>query len=90
LLRCLPHGLEVEATISLRQALFWMNIHLALLDVQQKALGQMRALVAAHFGRREEYDPDVLLVESEIERVLVRLMYWEEMVDRANRAVAIP
>ena len=80
----------VDATIPLRQALFWMNIHLALLAVQQRALGQMRALVATHFGRREEYEPDVLLVETEIERVLVRLMYWEEMVDRANRALAIP
>ena len=80
----------VDATIPLRQALFWMNIHLSLLAVQQRALGQMRALVATHFGRREEYDPDVLLVETEIERVLVRLMYWEEMVDRANRALAIP
>ena len=80
----------MDAAIPLRQALFWMNIHLALLAVQQKALGQMRALVATHFGRREEYEPDVLLVETEIERVLVRLMYWEEMVDRANRALAIP
>jgi hypothetical protein len=86
----LPHGCVVEETISLRQALFWMNIHLALLAVQQKALGQMRALVATHFGQREEYEPDVLLVETEIERVVVRLMYWEEIVDRANRAAAIP
>jgi len=86
----LPQVGVVDATIPLRQALFWMNIHLALLAVQQRALGQMRALVATHFGRREEYEPDVLLVETEIERVLVRLMYWEEMVDRANRAVAIP
>jgi hypothetical protein len=86
----LPHGCVVEATISLRQALFWMNIQLALLAVQQKALGQMRALVATHFGRRDEYEPDVLLVETEIERVLARLMYWEEMVDRANRALTTP
>jgi hypothetical protein len=86
----LPQVGVVDATIPLRQALFWMNIHLALLAVQQRALGQMRALVATHFGRREEYEPDVLLVETEIERVLVRLMYWEEMVDRANRALAIP
>lgn len=50
----------------------------------------MRAPVATHFGRRDEYEPDVLLVETEIERVLVRLMDWEEVVDRANRAVAIP
>jgi hypothetical protein len=76
--------------MSLRQALFWMNIHLALLAVQQKALGQMRALVATHFGRRDEYEPDVLLVEAEIERVLARLMYWEDMVDRANRAPTMP
>ncbi len=67
-----------------------MNIHLALLAVQQKALGRMRALVATHVGRREEHEPDVLLVETEIERVLDRLIYWEDMVDRANRAVAIP
>jgi hypothetical protein len=76
--------------MSLREALFWMNIHLALLAVQQKALGQMRALVATHFGRRDEHEPDVLLVETEIERVLARLMYWEEMVDRANRALTMP
>ena len=85
----LPHGCVVEGTISLRQALFWMNVHLALLAVQQKARGQLRALVATHFGQRDEYEPDVLLVETEIERVLVRLMYWEEMVDRANKAQTI-
>lgn len=78
----------MEGTLTLRQALFWMNIYLALLAVQQRAARQMRALVAAHSGSRDEYEPDVRLVENEIERVLTRLTYWEEMVDRANRATA--
>jgi hypothetical protein len=79
----------VEGTVSLKEALFWMNIHLALLAVQQKALRQMRALAAMHSGRRDDCEPDVLLLETEIGRVLARLMYWEETVDGANRALAM-
>jgi len=67
-----------------------MNIHLELLAVQQKALGQIRGLVRANSGRCYEYEPDVRLVETEIERVLTRLTYWEEMVDRANRVLMTP
>ena len=77
----------VEGSLSLNQTLFWMNIHLELLAVQQKALGQIRDLVRANSGRSYEYEPDVRLVETEIERVLIRLTYWEEMVDRANRVL---
>ena len=80
----------VEGSLSLNQALFWMNIHLELLAARQKALGQIRGLVRANSGRRYEYEPDVRLVETEIERVLVRLMYWEEMVDRAKRVLMTP
>ena len=80
----------VEGPLSLNQALFWMNIHLELLAVQQKALGQIRGLVRANSGRCYEYEPDVRLVETEIERVLTRLTDWEEMVDRANRVLMTP
>jgi len=80
----------VEGSLSLNQTLFWMNIHLELLAVQQKALGQIRGLVRANSGRCYEYEPDVRLVETEIERVLIRLTYWEEMVDRANRVLMTP
>ena len=80
----------VEGPLSLNQVLFWMNIHLELLAVQQKALGQIRGLVRANSGRCYEYEPDVRLVETEIERVLTRLTYWEEMVDRAKRVLMTP
>jgi hypothetical protein len=80
----------VEGSLSLNQTLFWMNIHLELLAVQQKALGQIRDLVRAFSGRCYEYEPDVRLVETEIERVLTRLTDWEEMVDRANRVLMTP
>ena len=80
----------VEGSLSLNQTLFWMNIHLELLAVQQKALGQIRDLVRANSGRSYKYEPDVRLVETEIERVLIRLTYWEEMVDRAKRVLMTP
>jgi hypothetical protein len=83
------HGCAVEGRSSLQQALFWMNLYLALLAVQQKALGQMRKLVAGHPGRSDQYAPDVQLVETEIERVLTRLEHWKEVVDMANRAATI-
>jgi hypothetical protein len=69
--------------VSLKQALFWMNIHLELLAVNQKALGRMRTLAAAS-GSFGGHEVDVQLVTTEIERVMRRLKYWEDVVDRAN------
>ena len=44
----------------------------------------MRALVIAHAGSADDYEPDIQLVTTEIERVLGRLRYWGEMVDRLH------
>jgi hypothetical protein len=82
------HGCAVEARSSLQQALFWMNLYLAMLAVQQRALHKMRRLVAGHPVRSEQYAPDLQLVETEIEKVLTRLEHWPEVVDMANRAAA--
>jgi len=73
----------VELPTSLRHAVFWMNIHLELLAMDQRAFRRMRALIAvsASPGDREV---DLELVTAEIARVEERLTHWEAMVDRAN------
>lgn len=73
----------MELPTSLRHAVFWMNIHLELLTVDQRALRRMRALIAvsASPGDREA---DLELVTAEIARVEDRLAHWEAVVDRAN------
>jgi hypothetical protein len=78
----------VQATISLKEAQFWMNIHRNLLAVDETALEKMRALVIARAGSPDDYEPDIQLVTTEIDRVLGRLRYWDEMVDRSHRANA--
>jgi len=71
-------------TISLQEAKFWTNVYRDLLAVDETALRKMRALVIAHAGSADDYEPDIQLVTTEIERVLGRLRYWGEMVDRLH------
>ena len=42
----------------------------------------MRALLIAHAGSADDYEPDIQLVTTEIERVLGRLRSWDKVVDR--------
>ena len=74
----------VEAISSRRDSLFWMNIHREQLAVQQHALLRMRALVTGYSGSPDDHEADVQLVTTEIERVMDRLRYWEEVVDRVQ------
>jgi len=76
----------VPATISLKEAQFWMNIHRSLLAVDETALQKMRALMIARADSPDDYEPDIQLVTTEIERVSGRLRYWDEMIDRSHRA----
>ena len=72
----------MQATISIHEAQFWMNTYRDLLAVDENALQKMRDLVIAGAGSPDDYEPDIQLVTTEIERVLGRLRYWGEMVDR--------
>ena len=72
----------IEIAGSLQQALFWMNLYRELLAADQQALRRMRSLVADYSGPPEQCAPDVQLVGNEIERVLDRLNYWQEAIDR--------
>jgi len=74
----------MQATISLQEAQFWMNTYRDLLAVDEIAFQKMRDLVIASAGSPDNYEPDIQLVTTEIERVLGRLRYWGEMVDRLN------
>ena len=69
-------------TISLQEAKFWTNVYRDLLAVDETALRKMRALVIAHTGSINDYEPDIQLVTTEIERVLGRLRSWDKVVDR--------
>jgi hypothetical protein len=79
----------VEEAISLRDAVFWMNIHLNLLAGNQRALRRMRDLVTAGSRWPADYEPDFQLASGEAERLLKRIAYWEAVVDRANRAARL-
>ena len=63
-----------------------MNIHRSLLAVDETALQKMRALMIARADSPDDYEPDIQLVTTEIERVSGRLRYWDEMIDRSHRA----
>lgn len=69
-------------SVTISQALLWMNIHRELLGVDQRALHRLRALVATSPDSPGDCEADVQLVVTEIERVLKRLKDWEETVDR--------
>jgi hypothetical protein len=74
----------MQSTISLQEAQFWMNNYRDLLAVDENALQKMRDLVIARAGSPDDYEPDIQLVTTEIERVLGRLRYWGEMADRLH------
>ena len=74
----------MQATVALQEAQFWMNTYRDLLAVDENALQKMRDLVIASAGSPDDYEADIQLVTTEIERVLGRLRYWGEMVDRLN------
>jgi hypothetical protein len=76
----------VEEVVSLRDAVFWLNVHLDLLAANQRALRRMRDLVALSSSRPRDYEPDFQLVSGEAERLLARVVAWEEVVDRSGRA----
>jgi len=67
---------------SLQDAQSWMNIYRELLAVDEHGLQRIRALMAARSGKVDEYETDVQPIVAEIERAMVRLRYWEEIVDR--------
>jgi len=68
--------------VSLQDALSWMNIYRELLAVDEHGLQRIRAVMAANSGEADEYEADVQPIVAEIERAMVRLRYWEEIVDR--------
>ena len=72
----------MQATVALQEAQFWMNTYRDLLAVDEIAFQKMRDLVIARAGSPDDYEPDIQLVTTEIERVLGRLRYWGELVDR--------
>ena len=74
----------MQATISVQEAQFWMNTYRDLLAVDENALQKMRDLVIASAGSPDDYEADIQLVTTEIERVLGRLRYWGEMVGRLH------
>ena len=78
-----------QGTITLRRALFWLNLHRELLAADEGALVRMRSLVAVATERgtpRYAYGPDLVLLTKEVERVRARLDHWLGLVDRLNRA----
>ena len=75
-----------EDIVSLRDAVFWLNIHLELLAANQRALRRLRALVVASSRQPQAYAPDFQLLSGEARRLLGRIAYWEEMIDNASGA----
>ena len=73
--------------ISRQEAVFWMNIQLELLAVDQLALRRMRTLL---LQTPEQFhgEDDIQFMEAESQRVLGQLAYWEETVDRLRAGPA--
>ena len=77
-----------QGSITLREALFWLNLHRELLAANECALGKMRSMVASASDRdapRYAYRPDLDLLTNEVERVRSRLDHWLGLVDRHSR-----
>ena len=78
-----------QESITLRAALFWLNLHRELLAANERALARMRSMVASASERdapRYAYGPDLDLLTNEVERVRSRLDHWLGLVDRLSRA----
>jgi hypothetical protein len=78
-----------EEAVSLRDAVFWLNVHLDLLAANQRALRRMRDLVAVSPRGEWDYEPDFRLLSAEARRLLGRIVYWEHAVDLADRPARI-
>ena len=70
----------IEVAPSLRDAVFWLNIHLTLLAANQSALRRMRDLASAQ-SESADHEPDFQLMSDEAGRLLKRIVYWEGVVD---------
>lgn len=81
--------LVMEEAVSLRDAVFWLNIHLDLLAANQRALRRMHDLVAVSSNLPGDYEPDFQLLSGEADRLLARVVAWEEVVDGSNRAARL-
>ena len=78
-----------QGTITLRGALFWLNLHRELLAADEVALVRMRSLIAVASVRgtpRFAYAPDLVLLTDEVEWVRSRVDHWLGLVDRLSRA----
>lgn len=66
--------------LSLNDALFWMNVHVELLAIDNDALSHIRGLggVSTCSGAHRS---DLHLIAAEVERASKRLIYWEHVVD---------
>ena len=67
--------------IALQEALFWMNVNLELLAIDHSALRRMRKHQAGYLDRPAGIEDEMSLLAIEIDRVMKRLRYWEEVVD---------
>jgi hypothetical protein len=76
----------MEYAVSLRDAVFWLNIYRQLLAANQQALERLRELATVSHRRPSDYEPDFNLLLGEAGRLLDRILYWEGMVDTARRA----
>jgi hypothetical protein len=78
-----------DESISLREAVFWLNLHLELLAGNQRALRRMRDLVAMSPMQPTEFQPDFQLLSDDAERLLSRVVHWENVVDMSSRVARL-
>lgn len=76
-------------SVSLREAVFWLNLHLELLAGNQRALRRMRDLVAMSPMQPTELQPDFQLLSDDAERLLSRVVHWENVVDMSSRVARL-
>ncbi len=72
----------IRRTVSLQEAVYWLNIQLELLAADQQALRRMKDVLKVQGNGSGAFELDVELLLIETERVLTRLSHWEGVVAR--------
>src|ERR1700674_2377886 len=77
-------GVLAEAT--LEHALYWRQIYLEILTMEEKVLARIRQLMTTQSdeGRREVELTNVPVVVAQAERFRQRLSYWDARVGQLN------
>ena len=81
-------GEGIPADASLKQALYWQQIYVEILAVEENVLARIRQLMAtqSEVGRREVELTNLPVVVAQAEKFRQRLGYWQARIHQLEEA----